>query len=169
MRKSLIAHSLGVIVFLSCGISALFAQAISISDLINHAAPYDGIVLVYEAELVGDMMVRGNFSWLNLNDGINAIGIWANNSLIKDIKYTGSFKSRGDWVEVSGVFHRACSEHGGDLDIHAQALRKVTAGKLIVERLNTGKVNLALIFMGVLCLVLILRQLGKAPRQKLGK
>jgi hypothetical protein len=169
MRRFISIKNLALILFLSCGITAAFAQPISSSELINHAAQYDGKVVVYEGELVGDVMVRGNFSWLNINDGVNAIGIWANNSLIKDIKYTGSFKSRGDWVEVSGVFHRSCSEHGGDLDIHAQALRKISAGKFLPEHLNTGKVKLALIFMGVLCLVLILRQLGKAPRQKLGK
>ena len=136
-----------------------FAQPISSTELINNARQYDGKLVVYEGEVIGDVMVRGEYAWLNVNDGQNAIGIWLNKALTKEIIYTGSYRARGDWLEISGIFHQACLEHGGDLDIHAQAMRKVSAGREIPERLNFSKRNLALVLLGILGIVWILRQL----------
>ena len=136
-----------------------YAQSISSTELINNAKEYDGKTVVYEGEVIGDIMVRGEFAWINVNDGQNAIGIWLDKNLPADILYTGSYKFKGDWVEVTGVFQRACLEHGGDLDIHAQTIRKIRQGRQILERLNTSKRNLGLVLLGVLCLVWILRRL----------
>jgi len=137
----------------------LFAQSVSSTELINNAKVYDGKVVVYEGEVIGDIMVRGDYAWINVNDGQNAIGIWMDKDLTKDILYTGSHKFKGDWIEVAGIFHRACLEHGGDLDIHAQAVRKLRPGRQIIERLNISKRNLVFVLLGVLCLVWILKQL----------
>ena len=137
------------------------AQPISSIELINNAKKYDGKTIVYEGEVIGDVMLRGDHAWVNLNDGREAIGIWMDKGLTRIIKVTGSYKSRGDWLEVIGVFHRACPEHGGDLDIHAQSLRKVTPGKLLKEKVNIAKRNLVFIFLGVLCLIWILIRLSK--------
>ncbi len=134
----------------------VYAQPISSADLINNAKQYDGKVVIYEGEVIGDIMERGDYAWINVNDGENAIGIWINTALTKEIAYTGSYKFRGDWVEVTGSFNRACPEHGGDLDIHAQTLRKIEAGRAIRERLNPGKRNFVFVLLGILCLVWIL-------------
>jgi len=143
--------------------SISWAQGIiSSTELINNTRLYDGKTVVYEGEVVGDVMVRQDYAWVNLNDGINAIGIWVPKTLIKDILYEGSYKSKGDWIEVTGVFNRACALHGGDLDIHAQALRKTGSGRILTERLNLGKRNILLVLTVTLCLVLILKQLKRA-------
>ena len=104
-------------------------------------------------------MLRADYAWINVNDGQSAIGVWLDKSLTKEILYTGSYKSKGDWLEITGIFHRACLEHGGDLDIHAQAIRKIRPGRQILERLNLSKRNLVFVLLGVLCLVWILQQL----------
>lgn len=137
----------------------VFAQSLSSTELINNAKAYDGKTVTYEGEVIGDVMARGEYAWLNVNDGKNALGIWIEKSLAKEINYTGSYKSKGDWVQVSGIFHRACPEHGGDLDIHAQEIKKTMPGRLINERLNPGKRNLAYVLLGILGLIWILRQL----------
>ncbi len=143
--------------------SRCWAQGvISSTELINNAKLYDGKTVLYAGEVIGDIMVRGEYAWINLNDGLNAIGVWVSKALIKDILYEGSHKSRGDWLEVTGTFSRSCSEHGGDLDIHAQAIRKTGSGRDLVERLNLGKRNMFLALTVVLCLVLILKQLKRA-------
>ena len=139
--------------------SLSFAQPISSIELINNAKQYDGKTVVYEGEVIGDVMKRGDYAWLNINDGQNAIGIWMNASLAQNISYTGSYKSKGDWAEITGIFNRACPEHGGDLDIHAQGLRKISSGRILVEQSNLGKRNTVLVLAGFLCLILILRQL----------
>jgi hypothetical protein len=136
-----------------------FAQPISSAELINNAKLYDGKTVTYEGEVIGEVMVRGEYAWINVNDGQNAVGIWVNKNLTQDILYAGNYKFKGDGLEITGIFHRACPEHGGDLDIHAQGLRKIRPGRQTLEKLNLGKRNLALVLLGVLCLVWILRQL----------
>lgn len=138
-----------------------YAQSISSIELINNAKVYDGKTVIYEGEIIGDIMARGNYAWMNVNDGNSAIGIWINTSLTKDIFYTGSYESKGDRVEVTGIFHRACPEHGGDLDIHAQGLRKIGSGKLVLEKLNLDKRNQAIVLLGILSLVWILTLLKR--------
>lgn len=96
-----------------------YAPPLSSTELINNAKEYDGKSVVYTGEVIGDVMVRGDFVWVNLNDGENAIGIWLDKETAKEIQFTGSYRAKGDRLEVTGVFHRACIQHGGDLDIHA--------------------------------------------------
>jgi len=145
--------------FFALRFTLCMAQSISSTELIENAALYDGKTVVYEGEVIGDIMVRGKFAWINVNDGQNALGIWVHASLLNDIAFSGSYKSIGDGVEITGIFHRACPEHGGDLDIHAQAMRKAGSGRAIQQRLNPGKRNLAVFLLGVLFLVWILSKL----------
>ena len=142
--------------------SRCWAQGlISSRELINNAKLYDGKTVVYEGEVIGDVMVRQDYAWVNLNDGLNAIGVWVPKTLIKNISYEGSYKFKGDWLEVTGTFSRSCAYHGGDLDIHAQALRKTGYGRVLTERLNLGKRNLFLVLTVILCLILILKHLKR--------
>jgi len=101
-------------------------------------------------------MRRADYAWVNVKDGSRAIGIWIHSSLLKDVAYSGSYKSKGDAVEITGIFRRACPEHGGDLDIHAEALRVTSGGRMITERLNTDKRNMTAVLLGALCFVWIL-------------
>lgn len=142
------------ILFLLFGVA--LAQGIPSNELVNNAKLYDGKTVNYKGEVIGEIMKRGDFAWVNVHDGAKAIGIWVPLALTREIVYTGSYKAKGDIIEITGIFNRACPEHGGDLDIHAQALRKLDSGKLIRERLNSSKVSQALILLGVLFLVWIL-------------
>ena len=130
-----------------------YAQTTSSADLINEAKQYDSKIVTYRGEVIGDIMTRGQYAWLNINDGQNAIGIWAVRNLIEDIEYKGSYNFKGDTVEVTGYFHRACPEHGGDLDIHAQSIRKVASGRQIFEILDFNKIKITLALLTIALLI----------------
>ncbi|MDD5004926.1 MAG: DNA-binding protein [Candidatus Omnitrophica bacterium] len=138
-----------------------FADTISSSELINNAKQYDGKNVTYEGEVIGDIMARGQYCWLNINDGQGAIGIWIEKDLVKDILYTGGYKSKGDVVAVNGIFHRACLQHGGDLDIHAVSIRKIVPGDDIEESLDSGKKNYVITLLAVLFFIWILSLLKR--------
>ena len=150
---SLFIVSLSNLIFL-CG-TACYAQQLSSTDLINNAREYDGKSVVYVGEAVGDVMMRGDFAWVNINDGENAIGVWLNKELAGEIKFTGSYRSKGDRLEITGVFQRNCTQHGGDMDIHAQGIRKINLGRVVSEKLDTSKRNFVFILLVVLCLVFV--------------
>jgi hypothetical protein len=128
---------------------------ISSAELLNNSKERDGKKVVYRGEVIGEVMKRGDFAWVNLHDGDNAIGIWVPLALIDEITYFGSYKAKGDIIEVSGIFHRACPEHGGDLDIHALSLRKIESGKLTPEVIKPLRLKQALILLGILLLIWI--------------
>jgi len=138
-----------------------FAQALSSAELINNAKNYNGQIVVYRGEVIGDVMRRGKFAWVNVNDGKNAIGIWIEFSQTKDIIYTGSYKAKGDVIEVNGIFHRACPEHGGDLDIHAQESLILEKGAPLPERVSrTKKIVTAasLLILGIVWILNLLKR-----------
>jgi hypothetical protein len=132
-----------------------YAQPISSTDLINNSKQYDGKVVDYRGEVIGDIMMRGQHAWININDGQNAIGIWAAGILIKEITYKGNYSFHGDVVEITGIFHRSCPEHGGDLDIHAQTMRKVISGGQNFENPDFNKIRTAFILLGIVLLLYI--------------
>lgn len=165
-RLQITGHRLQVGFFSLCSVlcalcSTCYSQSISSTDLINNAKEYDGKVVGYQGEMIGDVMARGNFAWVNLNDGNNAIGIWIEKNFTKEILYFGSYKEKGDVIEVTGIFHRACLEHGGDLDIHAQVIKILQRGRPLTHRLNPGKRNFALFLGVILCLILIFQRWKK--------
>ena len=122
--------------------------AITSNNLINNAKLYDNTTITIQGECIGDIMARGNHVWVNVNDGDNAIGVWAEEELVKDIVHTGSYNFIGDQVKITGTFHRACPVHGGDLDIHAEKIEVLKHGERVEymvdwERLYIGFVLLA--------------------------
>ena len=152
-KKTIVVLSLVLLSAISYQLSACNAQGLSSTELINNAKAYDGKIVAYEGEVIGDIMKRGANAWVNINDADNAIGVWVSAPLLKDVIYAGSYKSFGDKVEVTGIFNRACAQHGGDLDIHAQSLRKVNPGRMRPEKLNPDKINQVIILAGVLILI----------------
>jgi len=134
-----------------------FAQSISSDELINNAKQYNGKTVSYSGEVIGDIMVRKEHAWVNVNDGKNAIGIWIQKELTNNIQYTGRYNVKGDILEIKGIFHRSCLEHGGDLDIHAQSITKISPGSKIPRAINTGAINLAFGLSCILLLVFLLR------------
>jgi len=92
------------------------------NDLIDKAKEYDGREVVYTGEVIGDILAQGDHTWINVSDGSNAIGIWVEAKDMQGIDTPGRYNMRGDTVRVTGVFHRACAQHGGDFDIHADKI-----------------------------------------------
>lgn len=116
-----------------------YAQAVSSTELISNAKQYDGKTVTYRGEAIGDIMTRGGYAWLNLNDGYAAVGVWIRKPDLKDIAYLGGYRAKGDVFEVIGIFSRSCPEHGGDLDIHAEEIKKVLSGEPSLEQLSIKK------------------------------
>jgi hypothetical protein len=106
-------------------------------------------------------MKRGNFAWANISDGENAIGVWLPVELARQVAYTGSYKAYGDLLQVTGIFNSTCREHGGDLDIHAQGISKISSGRDVLNNVNPEKAKQALALLGILAAVWILTLLKR--------
>jgi hypothetical protein len=116
--------------------------------------------VTFHGEAIGEVMVRDSYAWIHLNDdaymeqnveegaklgGYNSgMAVWVPADLANQIDTYGDYKHEGTIVEVTGVFNGACKEHGGDMDIHATALRILRPGHVVDDPVHTWKVWLAL-------------------------
>jgi len=129
-------------------------QAVSGNDLIENAHKYDNQRVAFQGEAIGDIMARGNHAWVNVNDGERAIGIWAKISLTDKITHTGSYRFTGDQVKIVGTFHRACPQHGGDLDIHADEMSVLKIGERIAHPIVWSKITIVIaLLIGIIILM----------------
>jgi len=147
---------LSLVLFIISLPAILLAGTLNSSELISNSEAFDGKLVTFRGEAIGDIMKRGNFAWVNLNDGENAIGIWMTSVLAGQINITGNYKARGDILEVTGIFNRACPEHGGDLDIHAQAIKKIQEGRIIKHKFNFDRRTQIVILLFIIFLTWIL-------------
>lgn len=127
-------------------VEAVFAKPIDSNTLINNAFKYDRKMVEFQGEAIGEIMKRGDFAWVNIHDGQNAIGIFMKYEDAKKIRYLGRYRVKGDIVLVKGIFNRACKEHGGDLDIHAKQVEIVKRGYKTFEKVDKLR---AILGMGI--------------------
>ena len=127
--------------------SVTAASDTNLNDLIENAMALDGKEVSVTGEALGEVLERGNYAWVNINDGTNAMGIWMTLEDAKTITFFGDYKHMGDTVRVTGIFYRACTEHGGDIDIHCNTLEVVKKGGIVKEVLTSAKIAMGTVFL----------------------
>lgn len=134
-------------------------EPLSSTVLIEDAKSFDKKEITYRGEAVTAVMNRGEFSWVNLNDGANAIGVWAKRSEIEKIRSLGGYNRKGDIAEVKGIFNRACNMHKGELDIHAHSVDIIKRGYAIEKSPDSSKLKATIaLFLLVILIVAIFRR-----------
>lgn len=118
-----------------------------INDLINKSAEYDGKLVHIKGEALLEALEQRDGSWVNINDGTNAIGVFMTPEMAKRIQYFGDYHTTGDTVELIGEFHRACKTHGGDLEVHLTQLVDLQPGKPVDHIIDYTKVFIALVLV----------------------
>ncbi len=163
MRKK-ISIIIAVVICFCPAISLASGVDVTSNDLINNAGDFDGEEIVYTGEVIGDILSRGEFSWINVSDGSNAIGVWVQSEAISAIDSLGNYTTHGDTIRITGVFNRACPEHGGDMDIHAASIEIIQEGYKVSHPVAVWEVITAPILLAgaVVCLVLVKRKRKRA-------
>jgi len=135
------------------------------ASLVDNANAWNGHVITFTGEAIGEDMVRRKIAWIHLNDdaymwknieegakldGYNSgHAVWISADLITKIRFFGDFKHEGDVVKIVGTFNAVCPQHGGDMDIHASTLEIVRVGHPVHHIINPSRA----IFAGVLLAV----------------
>ena len=135
---------------------------------------FDGLVVSYAGEVVGDVLRRDGGSWLLLNDdayalevgplaetgefrGTNSgLAVWAPSPQDRRIETAGRAGVRGDVVEVTGTVRRSDPEDGGGLTIRAQELEVLASAVAVDAPVHWRQVAVAGVLV-VLTLLLVLR------------
>jgi hypothetical protein len=133
------------------------------ASLVENAAFWNERSITFKGEAIGECMVRGDMAWIHLNDdaymernieegaplgGYNSgHAVWLSAEIARQIRYWGDFKHEGDIVKATGIFHAACREHGGDMDIHATSMYVIRTGHPVRHHLNVQRAAFAAILL----------------------
>ena len=151
-----------ILILLMAASASAYAAEVTSTDLIESAGDWDGSTVLYTGELIGDAFLRGNHVWLNVEDANNAVGIWADRAVLASLTSFGRYGQTGDLLQIRGTFHRACQEHGGDLDIHAEEIVVLEKGRQSEQAISYPLLIGAVVF--VLADILILALYRKQNR-----
>lgn len=175
MNKYKIKYILGIVIIVFI-LSPGFAFAVDSTTLIEQSKKYDKRPIEFTGEVIGDVMIRGNFAWINVNDDPYSLGrkgnkgynsgqsIWVASEMAKKIKHSGGYFWYGDRIRVRGVFNRVCRTHGGDMDIHASSLKIISRGKPIKRSISISKVITSVILFSLVVLVYLINNFIKQKR-----
>lgn len=125
--------------------TAFSAENIAAEELINKAKLFDGKVVSYQGEAIGDIMQRKGGQWVNVLDNGTAIGVWTETDVKKQITFLGNYKAKGDTVQVKGTLNRFCKQHGGDFDVHANEFKVISKGKPVKHQINIKRLQSAIL------------------------
>jgi hypothetical protein len=144
-QKSLIIVFFLCAVVIVAGSPASAVSTVAINHLVEKSTEYDGQTVNVQGEAIGEVIERGEYAWVNLGDGGNAIGIWMTLENAEKIQYFGDYKNVGDTLLITGIFTRNCSQHGGDVDIHCDVLEILAPGHRVAETVSPVKILTAFI------------------------
>ncbi len=153
MYKIITGAALIILIFITAPCISGAQDNITLNDLIEKGKEFDGKTLSIQGEAVGEVLERGKYAWVNINDRTSALGIWMTNQDAGKIALFGNYKHIGDIVYASGTFNRACALHGGDMDIHADTVEIIQRGYFVKEEINTVKIIAGIILTLITVLV----------------
>jgi hypothetical protein len=150
---------------------AFQSPAISINQLISESHDFDKKTIIIEAEVILEVLERGDHAWINVNDGTNAIGVYLPIEMTEEIKVFGDYNHRGDIVSITGVFSRNCDEHGGEIDIHATSLKIVERGFVVTHEIPMWKwiITMFVVSLSSLLLISHRRRKRKAAKREISE
>jgi hypothetical protein len=140
---------------------------VSYLALVEGAKSFDGAKVIFHGEAIGQAMERGTMAWVNIADQGGAIGVWMSTKDSRSILTLGSYSFRGDEICIIGTFHRACAGHGGDMDIHADAIHITRPGEIVPHPVDRMRLVIAIALSLAAIAALILLRARDARRREL--
>lgn len=182
MRRFVLPITLLLILVCPQVAAAVGPPQVSSAELVERAAEWDGKMVTFTGEAIGEAMARGDLTWLHLNDdaysrstvpeGAALAGYNSGQAVLVDteaaraVHVFGDFGHRGDIVQVTGRFHAADPQYGGDMTIEATTLRVVTPGQSVPRSVSGVRIGWLLISLTAAALswaALRLRKHGDRP------
>ncbi len=127
----------------------------TLKEILKHPNLFDRKVVILKGEVIGDILKDSQKGvWINLlSEGYN-IGIYVpKRNLLKNVKYLGNYHTKGDIIEVKGIFYKNCPLHA-ERDIHLLNIEVLHKGYILKENVSKLKEKIS-ISLAIMCLVLV--------------
>jgi len=140
------------ITILVCMLVAAFAASAQTAE-----TPSPGSTALVEDAKDWDAYGLAEEAGAGLSGFNGGIGVWVDAHRASRIALFGDYKRHGDVVEVTGIFHAACPQHGGDMDIHADSLRIVRGGYEVARPIGRSRLLAAGMMVALTALLFLAR------------
>ncbi len=128
-------------------------QQVSLEDLITNPDGYDQKVVSFQAEAIGEPLYTESGNWFNVSLDSYNLGVFLKSvNFIEKIKYWGSYKERGDIVEIKGTFYKNCPRHN-QMGVHLISLEIAERGKEVEHPVSPEKKRFAFLSL-IICLTM---------------
>lgn len=103
----------------------------------------------FEGEAVGEAVSAGpGLKWVSVNDDSGqGIAVLMTDEQLQAVESYGNYQQTGSVIEVTGIYHVACVEHQGELDVHANSVVLVEAGEKTEHAVGEGKIVAAVVMV----------------------
>ena len=100
-----------------------------------------------EGEAVGEAVSAGaGLKWVSVNDSSGqGIAVLMTDEQLRSIESYGNYPQTGSVVEVTGIYHVACDDHQGELDVHATSVVLLEEGEKTVHAIDEGRLVAAVV------------------------
>lgn len=133
--NSSLTNEEGVVIKTRVGVLASINRALNDSEV-----NFDG-------EAVGSVLSAGEgFKWANIMGASHAeISVFLTDDQAGLIQNVGDYHKTGTTLRITGTYHIACSEHQGELDVHANAVEVVDNGGPVTHLVSSGRFRAAVV------------------------
>lgn len=102
-----------------------------------------------EGEVVGEPVNAGTgLKWVSVNDDSGqGIAVLMTDEQLRAVESYGSYHQTGTTVEVTGIYHVACPDHQGELDVHATSVELVKTGTRIEHSIDDNMFTAAVVLI----------------------
>jgi hypothetical protein len=148
--------ALAVLIVAPVPVDAGLPPVLSTTELVEDSYRWDGKTVSFKGEVLQDLMVRKGGTWMDLSDGNNtAMGVFVPTDVVMPtISRVEDYRTIGDVVLITGVFHRVCVLHEGETDIHAVSVTVLTPGSARENPVHVDRVVWLVVLAGFLGLVM---------------
>lgn len=123
------------------------AGRVTSTEVIECPDNFDGLLVVYVGEVIGDVLRRDGGAWVLMNDDVYALevgpvrtngeyrgynsglSVWVPDEYVDLIDHPGGPRWRGDVLEVQGIVHRVDPDDGGGLTIRATDVTRLASAE----------------------------------------
>ena len=133
----------------------------------------DGSSVRFEGEVVGEALGAGDGQvWVAVNNSSGqSISVLLDAEQAALVENYGDHETTGSTLQVTGLYHVACDEHDGGLDVHATSVVVLDAGGAVTNGVAFSEFawGVALCAFGLVLVLLYLFLRHRGDRRKLAE
>ena len=117
-----------------------------ISVLAGANQALDGAEVRFQGEAVGEAVRAGEgLQWVSVNvPSGQALSVLLTDEQAAEIAVFGDYRHTGSTLQVTGIYHVACDEHQGELDVHASQVDIIEEGQAEEHVVSAKRLDLAI-------------------------